>query len=58
MRKLVQQKKIISEQEVQITQLSAQIKSIAQAMLNNGLSMDVIAGALNKSLEEVKTLLE
>ena len=62
---VMKQKKIISEQEAQITQQSEQItqqseqiKSMAQAMLNNGLSMDVIAGALNKSLEEVKILLE
>ena len=30
---------------------------MAQAMLKNGLSMDVIAGTLNKSVKEVEMLL-
>ena len=69
---VMNQKKIISEQEAQINQQSEQInqqseqinqqseqiKSMAQTMLKNGLSMEVIAGALNKSIEEVEMLLK
>ncbi len=54
---ITQQSEQITQQSEQITQQSEQIKSMAQAMLKNGLSMDVIAGALNKSVEEVEILL-
>ena len=47
----------ISEQSAQISEQSAQIKSMAQAMFSNGLTIDMIAKAMNRSIEEVKKLL-
>ncbi len=51
------QKAQISDQKAQISDQKAQIKAMAQAMFKNGLSIAVIAGALNKSIDETKELL-
>ncbi len=51
------QKAQISDQKAQISDQKAQIKAMAQAMLKNGLSIAVIAGALNKSIDETEELL-
>ena len=51
------QKAQISDQKAQISDQKAQIKAMAQAMLKNGLSMDIIAQTLNKSIDEVKIIL-
>ncbi len=47
----------INEQTAQINEQTAQIKAMAQAMLQNGVSIGIIAQTLHKSVEEVKTLL-
>ena len=52
-----QQSEQINQQSEQINQQSEQIKAMAQAMLKNGLSKDIIAETLNKSIVEVENLL-
>ena len=47
----------ISEKDAQINEKDAQIKAMATAMLQNGLSIDVIARAINMSQDEVKCML-
>ena len=54
---VMKQKKIITEQQDRITEQNAQIKAMAQAMLKNGVSIDIIAQTINKSIEEVKAML-
>ncbi len=48
----------INEQTAQINEQTAQIKAMAQAMLQNGVSIEVIAQTIHKSVEEVKILLK
>ena len=48
----------INEQTAQINEQTAQIKAMAQAMLQNGVSIDVIAQTIHKSIAEVRRLLE
>ncbi len=48
----------INEQTAQINEQTAQIKAMAQAMLQNGVSIEIIAQTIHKSVEEVKILLE
>ena len=48
----------INEQTAQINEQTAQIKAMAQAMLQNGVSIDMIAQTIHKSIEEVRRLLE
>ena len=48
----------INEQNAQINEQAAQIKAMAQAMIQNGVSIDVVAQTIHKSIEEVKRLLE
>ena len=52
-----QQSEQINQQSEQINQQSEQIKAMAQAMLKNGLSKDIIAETLNKNIAEVEKLL-
>ena len=47
----------INEQNAQINEQNAQIKAMATAMLQNGLSIDVIAQAINRTAEDVKSML-
>ncbi len=55
--KISEQSEQINQQSEQINQQSEQIKAMAQAMLKNGLSMEIIAQTLNKNIDEVKKLL-
>ena len=48
----------INEQNAQINEQAAQIKAMAQAMIQNGVSIDMVAQTIHKSIEEVKRLLE
>ena len=48
----------INEQTAQINEQTTQIKAMAQAMLQNGVSIDIIAQTIHKSIEEVKSILE
>ena len=55
--KITEQQGKITEQQDRITEQNAQIKAMAQAMLKNGVSIDIIAQTINKSIEEVKAML-
>ena len=55
--KITEQQDRITEQQDRITEQNAQIKAMAQAMLKNGVSIDIIAQTINKSIEEVKAIL-
>ena len=55
--KITEQQDRITEQQDRITEQNAQIKAMAQAMLKNGVSIDIIAQTINKSIEEVKAML-
>ena len=55
--KITEQQDKITEQQDRITEQNAQIKAMAQAMLKNGVSIDIIAQSINKSIEEVKAML-
>ena len=55
--KITEQQDKITEQQDRITEQNAQIKAMAQAMLKNGVSIDIIAQTINKSIEEVKAML-
>ena len=55
--KITEQQGKITEQQDRITEQNAQIKAMAQAMLKNGVSIDIIAQSINKSIEEVKAML-
>ena len=55
--KITEQQGKITEQQGKITEQNAQIKAMAQAMLKNGVSIDIIAQTINKSIEEVKAML-
>ncbi len=48
----------INEQATQINEQATQIKNMAQAMLNNGMSLESVAKMMNRTPEEVKTILE
>ena len=48
----------IIKQSAQISEQSAQIRSMAKAMLNSGLSKEMIASTINKSVEELDAILE
>ena len=47
----------LTEKDNQLTEKDNQLKSMAQVMLNNGMSLEVIAQAMGKNVEEIKTLL-
>lgn len=55
--RITEQQDRITEQQDRITEQNAQIKAMAQAMLKNGVSIDIIAQTINKSIEEVKAML-
>ena len=55
--RITEQQGKITEQQDRITEQNAQIKAMAQAMLKNGVSIDIIAQTINKSIEEVKAML-
>lgn len=55
--RITEQQDRITEQQDRITEQNAQIKAMAQAMLKNGVSIDIIAKTINKSIEEVKAML-
>ena len=55
--RITEQQGRITEQQGRITEQNAQIKAMAQAMLKNGVSIDIIAQTINKSIEEVKAML-
>ena len=55
--RITEQQGRITEQQDRITEQNAQIKAMAQAMLKNGVSIDIIAQSINKSIEEVKAML-
>ena len=55
--KITEQQDRITEQQDRITEQNAQLKAMAQAMLKNGVSIDIIAQTINKSIEEVKAML-
>ena len=47
----------INEQATQINEQATQIKSMAQGMLENGMSLELVAKMMNRTPEEVRTLL-
>ncbi len=49
--------KKIEEKNKKIEEMGSQLKTMAQAMLDNGLSMDIIAQAMGRSGEEIQSLL-
>ena len=49
--------KLVSEKMAQINEKDAQIKAMAAAMLQNGMSIDVIAHTINRDVDEVRSLL-
>ena len=49
--------KIVSEKNAQINEQNAQIKAMATAMLQNGMSIDVVARAINRSPNDIKAML-
>ena len=55
--RITEQQDRITEQQDRITEQNAQIKAMAQAMLKNGVSIDIIAQTINKSIKEVKAML-
>ena len=55
--RITEQQDRITEQQDRITEQNAQIKAMAQAMLKNVVSIDIIAQTINKSIEEVKAML-
>ena len=54
---LSEQSAQLSEQSALLKEQTGQIKAMALAMLQNGVSIDVIAQTINKSVNEVKALL-
>ena len=48
----------INEQTAQINEQTAQIKAMAEAMLQNGLSLDMIAKTINRSVKDIEALLQ
>lgn len=46
------------EKENQIHEKENQLKAMAQAMLNNGLSVDIIAQAMGRTVDEIQSLLQ
>ena len=48
----------LSEKNAQLSEKNAQIKSMARVMLANGMSIEVVAQATNRSVDEVKALLD
>ena len=47
----------LDEKTAQLDEKNAQIKAMADAMLQNGMSMDVIARAIGRSTDEVRSIL-
>ena len=47
----------VNEQATQINEQATQIKSMAQGMLENGMSLEMVAKMMNRTPEEVRTLL-
>lgn len=56
-KKLTEKDNQLTEKDNQLTEKDNQLKSMAQVMLNNGMSLEVIAQAMGKNVEEIKTLL-
>ena len=54
---LIEKDNQLTEKDNQLTEKDNQLKSMAQVMLNNGMSLEVIAQAMGKNVEEIKTLL-
>ena len=54
---LSEQSAQLSEQSAQLSEQSAQIKAMAKVMLHNGMSIEMVAQAMNKTVEEVESLL-
>lgn len=48
----------INKQTAQINEQTAQIKAMAEAMLQNGLSLDMIAKTINRSVKDIEALLQ
>ena len=48
----------INEKNQQINEQTAQIKAMAEAMLQNGLSLDMIAKTINRSVKDIEALLQ
>ena len=55
--KLSEQDAKLSEQDAKLSEQSAQIKSMVRVMLANGMPIEVVAQATNRSVDEVKALL-
>ncbi len=51
-------KQELTEKDNQLAEKDNQLKSMAQVMLDNGMSIDVIAQAMGKSVTEIKNLLK
>ena len=47
----------INEQTAQINEQTAQIKALANTMLKNGMNIETVAKAINRSVDEVKLLI-
>lgn len=54
---LMRLNKMVSEKNAQLDEKNAQIKAMAMAMLQNGLSVETIAQTVNQSIEKVKQML-
>lgn len=54
---LMRANKMISEAKAQLNEKDAQIKAMAAAMLQNGLSIEIVANATNRSVEDIKDML-
>ena len=56
--KLSEQQFLLSEKDSLLSAKDSQIKTMAQAMQGNGVPLEIIARSMNRSIEEVKTLLK
>ena len=56
-KKLTEAKSLLTEKDNQLTEKDNQLKSMAQAMLDNGMSIEVIAQAMGKNVSEIRSLL-
>ena len=54
---LSKQRDQLSEQRDQLSEQNAQIKTMAQAMFENGLPMEAIAKSMNRTIDDVKKML-
>ena len=57
-KELTETKSQLTEKDNQLTEKDNQLKSMAQAMLDNGMSIEVIAQAMGKNVTEIKSLLK